>query len=53
MGNINNHINVNFYHLSNETNPGFLAITVLELWEKISIRYIKFKCMGANFNHIT
>ena len=33
--NINNHINVNFYYLSNETNPGFVALTVLELWAKI------------------
>ena len=29
--NINNYISVNFYYLSNETNLGFVAITVLEL----------------------
>ena len=27
----NSHINVNVHYLSNETNPGFVAITVLEL----------------------
>ena len=31
MDNINNHINVEFNYLVNETNPGFVAITVLEL----------------------
>ena len=30
-GNIISHINVNFYYLSNETNPSFVAITVFEL----------------------
>ena len=29
--NVNIHINVNIHYLSNETNPGFVAITVLEL----------------------
>ena len=29
--NVNSHINVNFYHLSNETNPRSLALTVLEI----------------------
>ena len=32
--NINGHIYVHFHYLSNETNPGFVAITVLELWAK-------------------
>ena len=56
---MNNHINVNFYHLSNETILGFVAITVLELWTKIFLKtkkkwenlanfYIR-----TNFNHIT
>ena len=31
MDNINSHINVNFYYLSNKTNQRFVAITVLEL----------------------
>ena len=30
----NNHINVNLYYLSNEINPGFVAIAVLELQAK-------------------
>ena len=29
--NVNIHINVNFHYLSNETTPGSIAITVLEL----------------------
>ena len=29
--NINSYFNVYIYYLSNETNPGFVAITVLEL----------------------
>ena len=33
MDNIDNHINVNFYYLSNETNPGF---------------YNRFGVMGKN-----
>ena len=35
MDNINSLIIVDFHYLSNETNPGFLAITVLELKAKI------------------
>ena len=35
--NINSHINVNSYYLSNETNPRFVVITVLELQAKINI----------------
>ena len=31
LTNINFQINVIFYHLSNETNPRFVAITALEL----------------------
>ena len=37
MDNIDNHFNVTFYYLSNETNLRFLAITVLELWAKKSL----------------
>ena len=29
--NLNNQINVNFYYLSNESTPGSVTITVLEL----------------------
>ena len=36
MDNINNYINVDFYHLSNTTNQRFVAITVLELQAKTS-----------------
>ena len=36
MDNINNHINVNLYYLSHETNQRFVAITVLELQAKTS-----------------
>ena len=35
MDNINSHINVKFYYLSNKTNQRFVAITVLELKAKI------------------
>ena len=35
---INNHINVNFHYLSNETNPRFVAITVFELQAKVSLK---------------
>ena len=31
IDNMDIHINVNFHYLSNETTPGFVAITVLEL----------------------
>ena len=31
LDNINSHINVKFFYLLNETTPGFVAITVLEL----------------------
>ena len=34
MDNINNHNNVNFHYLSNETDQSFVAITVLELQAK-------------------
>ena len=36
MDNINSHINVNLYYLLNETNPGFVTITILELQAKTS-----------------
>ena len=36
--NINNQHNVTFYHILNETNPGFVGITVLELYKQ---KYIK------------
>ena len=35
---MNNYINVNLYYLSNETNPRFVAITVLELKAKIFLK---------------
>ena len=38
MDNINRCINVNFYYLSNETNPGFVSITGLELYAKILLK---------------
>ena len=34
MDNINSYINVKFYYLLNETTPGFVALTVLELYAK-------------------
>ena len=35
MNNIDSHTNINFHYFSNETNPGFVAITILELWAKL------------------
>ena len=61
MDNINSHINVKFYYLLNETTPGSLAITVLELYAKIFQKTKKkkrenlanFFYIRTNFNHIT
>ena len=36
MDNIDSHTNENLHYLSNETNPGFVAITVSELQAKTS-----------------
>ena len=41
MDNIDSHINVKFHYLLNETTPGFVAITVLELYEKIFLKIKK------------
>ena len=41
MDNINSHINVEFYYLSNETTPGFVAKTVLEIYAKIFLKFFK------------
>ena len=41
MDNINSHINVKFYYLLNETTPGSVAITVLELYAKIFLKILK------------
>ena len=41
MDNINSHINVKFYYLLNETTPGSVAITVLELYAKILLKNLK------------
>ena len=41
MDNINSHINVKLYHLLNETTRGSVAITVLELRAKISLKFKK------------
>ena len=41
MDNINSHINVKFYYLLNETTPGSVAITVLELYAKILLKIFK------------
>ena len=38
MDNINCHINMKFDHLLNETTPGSVAITVLELYAKIFLK---------------
>ena len=43
MNDINSHTNVNFHYLSNKTNPGFVAITVLGLYAKI---FLKIKKTG-------
>ena len=43
MDNINIYINVKFHYLLNETIPGFVAITVLELQAKI---YFKIQKTG-------
>ena len=41
MDNINSHINVKFYCLLNETTPGSVAITVLELYAKTFLEFFK------------
>ena len=41
MENINSHINVKFYCLLNETTPGSVAITVLELYAKTFLEIFK------------
>ena len=49
---MNIYINVNFYHISNETNPRFAAITILNLQEKYFKRFLKNWEDMAVFNHI-
>ena len=41
MYNIDSHINVKFYYLSNEITPGSVAITVLELYAKTFLEIFK------------
>ena len=41
MDNINSHIYVKFYYLLNETTPGSVAITVLELYAKVFFKIYK------------
>ena len=48
MDYIGSHINVNLNFLLNETNPGFVAITVM-LWAKITLKIFKNWENVANF----
>ena len=59
MGNNDSYINVKFYHLLNETTPGFVTKNVLELYAKIILKILKnweniaIFYIGTDFNHIT